>query len=455
MLTYGHSGAQHKPAQSVLGATNMATYRQHALQESSFIPPRQRTAGPSVFATTSPPVLTLLSVDTLISASSVKVHTLPQRVLATAPLELHQPTTPINIAHLECELAHHPDKSWISQVLHNLTHGAKVGFTGTRRARLAPNLASARLYPSVIDEELSKECTKGHIAGPYPTPPLPNLQCSGVGLVLKKNGKWRMIMHLSAPYLENINDGICKEAYTLHYSTVDDVARIANKLGQGCFMAKIDLKSAFRLIPISKDDWELLGIHWQGSFYVDKQLPFGLRSAPFLFNQLAMALHWILTNNCSIPHLVHYLDDFLILEPSLSACQQSTLRMTRLCQELRIPIAWEKVEGPSTQLTFLGIEMDTTAWVLRLPQEKLWELLDELEQWSCCKSCTKHQLLSLIGKLSFAIPAGRIFFHHLIDLSKKVQKLHYHLNLNSEAREDIHWWRSLLPSWNSFYQTHL
>ena len=43
-------------------------------------------------------------------------------------------------------------------------------------------------------------------------------------------------------------------------------------------MAKTDLKSAFRLIPIHPDDWNLLGIYWQSQYYVDMYLPLGLRS---------------------------------------------------------------------------------------------------------------------------------------------------------------------------------
>ena len=52
-------------------------------------------------------------------------------------------------------------------------------------------------------------------------------------------------------------------------------------------MAKIDLKSAFRMIPVHRADWDLLGMHWRGQYYVDTCLPFGLRSAPFLFNEYA------------------------------------------------------------------------------------------------------------------------------------------------------------------------
>ena len=78
---------------------------------------------------------------------------------------------------------------------------------------------------------------------------------------------------------------------------------------------------------------------------------------------------------------------------------------------------------------------------LRLPPDKLKALTQLLEQWHNIKQkITKRELLSLIGKLSFAakvIPAGRIFFRRLIDLSTSVTKLHHHITLNAHAKEDI------------------
>ena len=38
-------------------------------------------------------------------------------------------------------------------------------------------------------------------------------------------------------------------------------------------------------------------MHWAGQFYVDTVLPFGLRSAPFIFNKFATALEWILQHH--------------------------------------------------------------------------------------------------------------------------------------------------------------
>ncbi len=91
----------------------------------------------------------------------------------------------------------------------------------------------------------------------------------------------------------------------MSYVTIDDAISAIISLGRGYQMAKTDIESAFRQFPAHPDDWELLGMKWEGKFYYDKVLPFGLHSAPFLFNQLSEALEWILANKCGILFVTH------------------------------------------------------------------------------------------------------------------------------------------------------
>lgn len=105
-------------------------------------------------------------------------------------------------------------------------------------------------------------------------------------------------------------------------------------------------------------------MEWKGSIYIDTCLPFGLRSAPKLFNVLADLLEWILINQ-GVTSLLHYLDDYLTIGPPNSdVCQ---LNLSLLVEVLGIPLALEKVTGPSTALEFLGILLDTERMEARLP----------------------------------------------------------------------------------------
>ena len=98
--------------------------------------------------------------------------------------------------------------------------------------------------------------------------------------------------------------------YALYRTVQLMMYRIINNLGPGALLSKIDLKDAFHLIPVRHTDWILLGIHWKQKFYINSCLPFGLRSAPYLFNRFSDALHWILQHNYGVEHLLHYLDEF-------------------------------------------------------------------------------------------------------------------------------------------------
>ena len=367
--------------------------------------------------------------------------------------ELQRAHTPLRRSAFEHELANHPDKTLVAWLLDAIDNGVSLGYTGPRAPYIARNLTSALHHSAVIDKELAREVEAGRILGPYSDRPLPNLHCSGLGVVPKHNDKWRVIMHLSAPPGNSINDYIPPENYSMHYSTVDDAVRLLTAHPPGALMAKVDLKAAFRMVPVRRQDWELLGIYWRQSFYVDTCLPFGCRSSPFLFTQFAEALQWILHHNYHLS-LVHYLDDFFLTGPPHSdTCSRSVTLMLRVCTELGIPVALDKLEGPATCITYLGIEVDAAQQVLRLPDNKLQALLQELKTWKtrCRHKTTKRRLLSLIGKLSFAtkvVPAGRLFLRRLIDLSTTARKLHHRVTLNKEARADILWWHQFLPAWN-------
>ena len=73
---------------------------------------------------------------------------------------------------------------------------------------------------------------------------------SGLGVLLKKNGKWRMMLHLSAPEDHSINDYISRDEFSFHYSTIDDATALLGKFQRGALMAKLYLQEAFRMVPI-------------------------------------------------------------------------------------------------------------------------------------------------------------------------------------------------------------
>ena len=91
---------------------------------------------------------------------------------------------------------------------------------------------SAHLHLEAISATLAKELSNSHTAGPFLSPPIPNLQCSPLGVVPKKDGNWRIIMYLSSPHGSSINDFIPKDDYMSHYTSFDEALTLVARYGQ-------------------------------------------------------------------------------------------------------------------------------------------------------------------------------------------------------------------------------
>ena len=124
------------------------------------------------------------------------------------PTELQRAHTTLHHFQFKSGLEFHPDRAWVSWLLYGIKYiyGVKIGYNSLQSLIKSKNLPSAYEYPHIIDAELTKERAAGRILGPFTSPPFPTLYCSGLGVVPNKNGKWRMIMHLSAPVGQSIID---------------------------------------------------------------------------------------------------------------------------------------------------------------------------------------------------------------------------------------------------------
>ena len=110
--------------------------------------------------------------------------------------------------------------------------------------------------PTVVSDKLAKERNAGCISSPSRQVPLPEFASSPLGLVPKKApGEFRLMHHLSHPRGSSINDGIPTDCSTVQYASVDDAVKIIVELGTHCFLAKTDVKSAFRILPLNPSEY--------------------------------------------------------------------------------------------------------------------------------------------------------------------------------------------------------
>ena len=162
----------------------------------------------------------------------------------------------------------HPDQAYASYIEAGLRDGFRIGFA-YGSLPLKPrhrNHPSCLEKPSTVKDRITSELLAGRLLGPITSEVLPLVHVSPVGLVPKphQQGKFRLIVDLSSPAGRSVNDGISSDLCSLRYASVDDAVAMVQALGQGTQLVKIDLKDAYRIVPVHPDDYHLLGITWDG-----------------------------------------------------------------------------------------------------------------------------------------------------------------------------------------------
>lgn len=331
-------------------------------------------------------------------------------------------------------------------------HGFKIEYSGPRSAFECRNLKSAYDHRAELLAKVDKEISLGRIAGPFPSPPFSNLHVSPIGVVPKSDGGWRLITHLSYPEGASINFGIDPQFCKVKYTSFDQVTSLIYSLGRSALIAKRDLKSAYRLLPIRCQDFTLLGMKIDDVYYVDKFLPMGLSQSAFLFEKFSTFLHWVVAEKANSKSLAHLLDDFLLAGPANShQCRSLVEVFESTCQELGVPIAEEKSVDPTTIMVFLGLEIDTNEMSVRIPVHRIVELQALLHKYISRKKMSLKELQSLVGKLNFfgqAVRSSRAFLRRFYDSMTPLKKPHHVLRLSRELKEDLALWLEFLVDFN-------
>ena len=337
-------------------------------------------------------------------------------------------------------------------LVHGFSYGFRIQFIGNRAPFESPNLKSALQNPDLVQSKLQREIDAGRIVGPLTSAPFPDFRTSPIGIVPKKTpNEVRLIQHLSYPSGFSVNDNIPDDCSTVHYATINQAVKIVQRLGVGCFMAKIDIKSAFRIIPIHPRDYSLLGIKWADKYNFDRCLPMGCSSSCAIFETFSTALKWLSLHKLRASAILHILDDFLIVAPCAEKCKADLANFLRLCDYLGVPIAHEKTVQPRTTLEFAGITLDSISQESRLPPDKLQKCRTLLHQFHKRRTVTLRELQSLIGLLNFAcsvVVPGSAFLRRLIDLTKGIKNTYHHIRLNKDARHDIKLWLTFSDNFN-------
>ena len=232
--------------------------------------------------------------------------------------------TPIKPSRLAYYLQGY-DEGLTQYILDGFRNGFSLHTHNFKNSSVAPHNSSiAMRNPDAVTEKITKELQLNHIAGPFTSPPMPNFHVSPLSLRPKSdNSGWRLLHDLSFPYNDDsVNSSIPDNYKKVQYSSIQNAINLIQQIGPNTNLCKSDIQSAFTLIPIHPEDYHLLGFKWQDQLYHYTTLPQGAASSCYIFETVATALHWILTEKFKLPNVIHYLDDFLFLHPTPDGCKQ-------------------------------------------------------------------------------------------------------------------------------------
>lgn len=284
--------------------------------------------------------------------------------------------------------------------------GWPISYTGAKPPTpVQENHKSALDYMEHVDAFIEKERAMGAMIGPFAEPPFDRwFQVSPLMTRPKKDSeKRRVIIDLSFPEGEGVNDGIARNVYEgeeLVYTlpTILDMCQEIAKAGRGALMWKCDLVRAYRQLRIDPLAYPLLGIQHRGSFFIDICPSFGCRVSGASQQRVSEAVAHIMRTKGH--KILVYVDDFAGIHHDRVGAQKAFDDFNALCEEVGLQLAADKSALPSTRMEWLGFEFDTNQLTVKIPEKKLLEVVAETQKWGTKKYATKREIQSLVGRLA-------------------------------------------------------
>ena len=219
-------------------------------------------------------------------------------------------------------------------------------------------------------------------------------------VVQKDSGAWHPIIDLST-----LNTYIASQRF--HMETPQSVLR---SIRQGDWMISLDLQDVYLQVPIHPESRQYLRFTLEGVPYQFRVLCFGLTTAPQVFT-------WLMAPISAILHsygirMLRYLDDWLILAESRTACIQARDRLLQVCEELGLQVSFRKSSLiPSQDMTYLGMQIQSVRFVAKPTETRVENLLKIIEEFLSSPdppAALWRHLLSHLSSLTLLVKGGML-----------------------------------------------
>ena len=397
----------------------------------------------------------LVGVSSMLSVSSLVA--LSEHVNASGVPNFQLCRIPVN-SNLKMSVWHERLVQYHDKVVcQYLEYGFPLDFNRNRELSEGDgrNHKGAREFPEFINSYLKRECDALRIIGPFQKNPFSTPLVTSPLNSVPKAGEQdrRVIVDLSWPIGNAVNDGISKDTYLnepidLRYTSVEEVCNMVLAIGRGAVLYKRDLRRAYRQIPVDPRDYCYLGYIWNKQWFVDTVLAMGQRNAAMACSRTTRAVMYMHSENGYVG--TSYLDDLIgVSDPETGTEAYDSLG--NLLEQLGLLENETKACPPSTVQVVLGVEINTLELTVSVTSERLDELMELFAVWEQKRRATRTELQSLIGKLCFVVKCvrqSRIFLNRMLHTLRSMSKFQKSINLSSSFKKDLQWWKNFVEKFN-------
>lgn len=269
--------------------------------------------------------------------------------------------------------------------------------------------------------------------------------------VVVNGEKKRLVLDARA---SGLNDHILAPKFSL-----PSIETVVNELHDGDYLIKMDLANGFLQLPINDNEQTYLGFRnpVDGRFGVVQRLPFGLRSAPFLFASFTCAIKEAARHLLKLTTEV-YIDDWLLKGRNRANLLNDFTEFSELLNYLGVAIQHEKTEGPGQCITYLGLHIDTVNHQIILPEVKrsryhqgIQEILEQEEPTMALLMKTAGRLVHIatVHKAGAANiqPLWEVLYFDKQQWTKTLLNKEK-ISMTDELKECLLWWKNVLQNTN-------
>ena len=346
------------------------------------------------------------------------------------------------------------------QVLHTVYHGAPIIPPQQDPATVPPfevgNYPTTPQQAAAITADIAAEVAAGILIEVTRKP----AHITALATKEEAAGKIRVLRDCSKPDKGAIND----YADAQHFQ-MQGIEEALAHMQPRAYMAKVDIKAAFRTVGVHPTHWHLLGFQWKnpqedgGSprYYIDTRCPFGLKCSPEIFCRITAAIKVMLAAQ-GVRAVVVYVDDFLIIALEEDECARALELVLKILRaHLGFTISDPKTVPPTQQLTFVGFVLATNVggtgeMRITIPEEKLRKAEDMAAQLHGRRTAGIKEIERAVGffaHIAYAIYSARCFHRRLtyaITAAKAAGATQ--VPITEDMRLDLNFWTNLAREGN-------